>query len=398
MKGVMTRWICTLLLLAGSGLSGFGLLAQAQPKITLEGLSAALKNKAIAPVRLVREVERRGVDFPSSPENLKLLRDLGATPELIALIEKLAPAPPPPPPKPSTAGPIQIQCAPAECEVLVNGQPAGSTRGGRLSIPAVPTGKPTAVDFRKSGYVSAQDVRTYEAGKALTLNVRLKPTNETVRAEGTAVYEKAVARYGGAAALASTAGVTGQGEVKLFTGEGMPSAFDLEATLLAPGLVRMRFESAKKDWIVSFKGRDKLKSDGKLRGSPFVMEFETITREFRDYYPVNLLNRIQAERMELSAEPEPAGSTRDRVLRASSASGSTTVLTFSHEFALKKAALEGGLGGGLSVTYGDEESVNNSPQPKLLVITFADKAQHGAEFRFVSLKTAGKLTERDFRR
>lgn len=394
----MTRWICTLLLLAGSGLAGLGLLAQAQPKITLEGLSTALKNKSIAPVRLVREVERRGVDFPSSAENLKLLRDLGATPELIALIEKLAPAPPPPPPKPVTAGPIQIQCAPAECEVLVNGQPAGSTRGGRLSLPSVPTGKPVAVDFRKAGYLSAQDVRTYEAGKPLTLNIRLRPTSDTVRSEGAAVYEKLVTRYGGAAALASTTGITGAGEVKLFTGSGMPGAFDLEATLLSPGLIRMRFEAAKKDWIVSFKGRDKLKSDGKLRGSPYVMEFETITREFRDYFPLNLLNRIQIEKMELSAEPEPAGSTRDRVLRASSASGSTTVMTLSPDLALRKVTLEGGLGGGLSITYGEEETVNNSPQPKLMVITFADKAQHGAEFRFVSLKAAPKLSERDFRR
>ena len=63
-------------------------------------------------------------------------------------------APPPPPPPPPVAGLVTLHCAPAECDVTVNGK-SRSTTGGALELPGLPVGEAT-VDFKKDGFEPQQ--------------------------------------------------------------------------------------------------------------------------------------------------------------------------------------------------------------------------------------------------
>src|SRR5690349_11933822 len=79
----------------------------------------------IADRRLGTAIERRGISFSPTSADLDRLKQAGAGAELIKIIT--AKAPPKPaaatPAPPARAGKISLRCAPAECDVVVNGKP-----------------------------------------------------------------------------------------------------------------------------------------------------------------------------------------------------------------------------------------------------------------------------------
>ena len=136
-----------------------------QPKASQKTEDAFLTGKPLtlaeiveaAPVifegRLRQAIQARGVDFAATAEALEQLRKAGVPEDLLKTITRLAPAPPsPPPPKePPPAGPLTLECSPAECEVMVNGVSQGVTQGGAKQISGLRPGR-VFVDFRKEGY------------------------------------------------------------------------------------------------------------------------------------------------------------------------------------------------------------------------------------------------------
>jgi hypothetical protein len=82
-------------------------------------------------------IENRGVAFALSSDTLAKLESAGASDEILDVIKsKAKPAPAPPPaPKAVAKGNLSLTCAPAECQVSLNGTsigaPPGSAPGNR---------------------------------------------------------------------------------------------------------------------------------------------------------------------------------------------------------------------------------------------------------------------------
>src|SRR6202034_3550478 len=100
----------------------------------------------------VRQKLSRSLGFEADKETLERLRQDGATDAIIEVVKKFAI-----PEKPKPTATLSVLCAPAECNLEINDQAAGSTTDGRLVKPGLEPGEIT-VNFKKHGYLTVQKV------------------------------------------------------------------------------------------------------------------------------------------------------------------------------------------------------------------------------------------------
>src|SRR5579863_9181049 len=89
---------------------------------TLDQVLLLLKQDAIPLRRRKEAIENRGVAFALSSDALGKLQSAGAPDDFLDVIKsKAKPVPPPAAPKPTAKGMLSVACAPAECQVSLNG-------------------------------------------------------------------------------------------------------------------------------------------------------------------------------------------------------------------------------------------------------------------------------------
>jgi len=349
----------------------------------------------IADHRLSEAVTRRGIAFTPTKADYDHLKAAGATPELIEAIAAKAPAPPPKaPPKPVTAGPLILHCAPAECDIEVNGQARGRTTDGRLELAEVPPGN-LFIDFKKDGYVGQQLNPTLRPGAALSRSVTLEPTNATQQAFGRTLLTAMVTRLGGPDALKQSWLVEANGNATLFS-SGQRTEWNATARVKLPLLASIEISGAGLKWRTSVKASDsKSEGTGKLKGSPVAMDMEKLVRLYRDYQPAALVQRLNGMRLSAaSATPDDAGhlafraSTDTEGFRLTLAQDGTPI-TVTYDSA-------SGLGSGLEVVYSDYATVGKVNYPKSMAIKFSDQAQHGMELHFAEIRFPASIGDREF--
>src|SRR5579862_9350077 len=104
---------------------------------TLDQVVMLLKQDAIPIKRRKAAIESRGVAFPLTGDALSKLESAGASDDILGVIRsKAQPAPvaAAAPPKPVAKGMLSVTCAPAECQVSLNGTSVGATSGGKLEM------------------------------------------------------------------------------------------------------------------------------------------------------------------------------------------------------------------------------------------------------------------------
>ena len=94
-------------------------------------------------------VRSHGIDFVATPNEVKVLRELGATDSLLKLIPQ---TPPPPPPPPDPTATLNLTCDIGNCEVVVNDVYYGMAVGGKISIPELKPGPARIVYAFAAGY------------------------------------------------------------------------------------------------------------------------------------------------------------------------------------------------------------------------------------------------------
>src|ERR1700722_2898976 len=115
---------------------------------TLDQVLVLLKQDAIPMRRRKEAIENRGIAFALSSDALAKLESAGASDEILDVIKgKGKPvAAPPAAPKAIAKGTLSLSCAPAECQVSLNGTSIGATSGGALEATSLTPGS-WAVDF-----------------------------------------------------------------------------------------------------------------------------------------------------------------------------------------------------------------------------------------------------------
>src|SRR5579863_9967255 len=96
---------------------------------TLDQVLILLKQDAIPLRRRKEAIENRGVAFALSSDALGKLQSAGATDDILDVIKSRAKpvAAAPVAPKPVAKGMLELSCAPAECQISLNGTAIGPT-------------------------------------------------------------------------------------------------------------------------------------------------------------------------------------------------------------------------------------------------------------------------------
>ncbi len=360
---------------------------------TLEQVLLLLKQDAIPLRRRKEAIENRGVAFALSSDALAKLESAGATDEILDVIKSKAKAPVPPvapagPPK----GSLALTCAPAECQVSLNGTSIGLTSGGTLQATGLTPGN-WVVDFSKEGFVGNKSTVLVEPAKSATVAVTLGPDRTAREAFGSELFQKMLRAVGGDDGLKAFGSVQAVGSATLWDRDGK----SVRWTLLMRNRADRGLFQAKSGRLlheVMFSGSE-FKASKNLKGDE-ALEMPTDFGLIRDYQLPALIARLQSPGFKLTADhPNPAASD-EFVLFAEAGTEKIAVALDSNSRPDRiKITTASGLGAAL-VTYADYVQNGSASYPKTMQIK-PDNQQQGIEVRFDTVELNQNLTDPDYK-
>jgi hypothetical protein len=352
----------------------------------------------IADKRLSAAIQRRGISFSPTPADFDRLKQAGASPDLLKTIGEKAPPPPKATPAPpARAGRVTLECAPAECDILVNSRPRGKTANGKLELANLDAGQ-AVIDFKKEGFEGQQVVLPLRAGAPAARAVTLKPTPATQAETGKQLFARLLDRLGGAAALQKASTLAASGNASLWQTGGVRSEWEVTARLRLPSLALIEISGAKQKWWTSLNNNDS-KSGGtkKMSGGPVALEIEKLVRLYRDYQPATLVSRLRD--MNLTAPDGAADASGEWRLRAAGRDAAYQITLLADDTPARVVyESPSGLGSGIEVHYADFTAIEKVWYPKSMTIKFADQAQHGLELHFSEVSFPAKVADKEFHR
>jgi hypothetical protein len=346
--------------------------------------------------RIIAFIDKRGLDFLATPQNLKRLEEAGASANLLQLITTLKPPPVPPPPPPPVTATLSLSCAPAECSIRLDGGRDQQTTNGRLTIAGLAL-KSYSVDFRREGYVPKVESVTVSVPKPPELRVTLEPTPESRAAWGRDLFKATLQAVGGKAGLA---------ELKNMTANGAASSWDLSGTLSEWAVKAMftpsgntydlgnassgSFTVACRDGICGPKAKSAF---GKKKATgPEAASINTNIVQYDRYQLVSLFDRINGENHRLTANAAPVGGAADQHLIVDSRDETYDIVI---DGAFLPASLTYKSKDGLAsatVTYAQWaafETGSKYPRHTSVAIP-GTAAKHGLQVRFETLTSGSK--------
>jgi hypothetical protein len=361
---------------------------------TLDQVLVLLKQDAIPMRRRKEAIENRGIAFALSTDTLSKLEAAGAPDEILDVIKGKA--------KPAAASPtvakavpkgtLTLTCAPAECQVSLNGTSIGPTSGGTLEATGLTPGK-WVIDFSKEGFAGNQSSVTVEAAKSTAVAVTLGPDPAAREAFGAHLFQKMTGAVGGPDGLKTLASVQAVGSTTLWGRDGK----SVRWTLLMRNRADRGLFQAKSGRLlheVTFTGSE-FKASKNLKGDE-ALELPTDFGLIRDYQLPALIARMQSAGFKLVADhPDPAAGD-DFVLFAETGTEKISVALDSNQRPERvKITTAAGLGSAL-VTYSDYVQSGNAFYPKTMQIK-PDNQQQGIEVRFDTVELNPNLTDPDYK-
>jgi len=334
-------------------------------------------------------IRSSGVDFELTPERLTQLRRLNPSDAILNVVREVAIVPPP------AKGTISLRCAPAECDIKFNGQPAGRTANGVLVVPGLDLPRDIIVDFGKAAYITQQKtVRLTATDRNASLSVTLELSNAGKAANGKILLAAMMGALGAQEGLDKLWPLIGSGSMKSYTG-GKPSDWDFDVAFLGPAQMEMAAKNTSGSLMLqcSFeKCEDKKKGlrlslIGKQLRGPAAAEIETNLRGFFQYNLAALLRNLKESPIQVSSLTADQTGAAEQHLTAEAgdivyditigADMLPSVVTYSSKTGL----------GGLTMTFGDYMEVSAGRYPKRTAIRLKEGSQDGIEVRL------GKLTK-----
>ena len=377
---------------AHAGKTGDSFLSGAP--FTLEQVIRMIGQDAIPLRRRKEAIENRGVDFSMSSAVVARLKAAGATEEVLDLIQsKAKPLPPPPaPPKPPAQGSVSITCAPAECDVALNGAPQGTTNNGALELSRIAPGS-YAIDLTRAGYVTRQNPLTVEAGKTATVSATLDPTRETLESFGTALFQKMLQALGGEAAMNELGAIQAAGSTTILTSDGRSIRWTLRMRTRGDKALFQATAGAVTHEVL-FTGSEFAASKS-LKGQD-ALELPTAFGLIRDNQLASLMSRLNKQQYKiLAADAQPA-SGAEYALTAESGTDKIAIGLDGNLRPLRAhITTETGMGS-LLITYSGYSQVGHAWLPKNMQVK-PDGQPRGVEVNFDSVDLDTKSKDSDLK-
>lgn len=361
---------------------------------TLDQVLLLLKQDAIPMRRRKEAIENRGVAFVISSDTLAKLASVGAPNEILDVIKsKAKPAPAPPPaPKAVVKGNLNLTCAPAECQVSLNGTAIGPTAAGALQATGLTPGN-WIIDVSKEGFVGKQSTVIVEAAKSTAVAITLEPDRAAREAFGTHLFQKVIAAVGGEDGLKALGSVQAVGSTTLWGRDGKSVLW----TLLMRNRADRGLFQAKSGRLlheVMFSGSE-FKASKNLKGEE-ALELPTDFGLIRDYQLPALIARLRGSSYKLVADrPDPAHSDKFVLFAETGTETISAALDADSRPERVKITSAAGLGSAL-ITYSDYAQIGSAFYPKTMQIK-PDNEQQGIEVRFDTVELNQNLTDADYK-
>jgi hypothetical protein len=362
---------------------------------TLDQVLRIIAQDAIPLHRRKEAIENRGVDFSMSPTIVARLKASGAAPEILDAIQSKAkplPPPPPEPPKPPATGSVTITCAPAECEVTLNGASRGSTNNGTLELPGIAPGN-YALDLARAGYVTRQSAVAVASGKTATVSATLDPTRETLEAFGTALFQKVVQALGGEEAMRDLSSIQASGSATILTSDGSSVRWAVRMRTRA-GKALFQATAGAVTHEVLFTGSEFTASKS-LKGKE-ALELPTAFGLIRDNQILALISRLDKQEYKIVAPDSQPASNAEFAMTAESGTDKISIgLDADMRPRRVHITTETGMGS-LLITYGEYAKAGQAWFPKSMQVK-PDGQQSGVELHFDSVDLDTKSKDSDFK-
>jgi hypothetical protein len=361
---------------------------------TLDQVLLLLKQDAIPMRRRKEAIENRGVAFALSSDTLAKLESAGASDEILDVIKsKAKPAPAPPPaPKAVVKGNLSLTCAPAECQVSLNGTSIGATAAGALQATGLTPGN-WIVDVSKEGFVGKQSTVIVEPAKSATVAITLEPDRAAREAFGMHLFQKTIAAFGGDDGLKALGSVQAVGSTTLWGRDGKSVRWTLLMRNRADrGLFQAK--SGRLLYEVAFSGSE-FKASKNLKGND-ALELPTDFGLIRDYQLLALIARLQSSSYKLVADHPDPGPSDEFVLFAEAGTEKISVALDADSRPVRiKITTAAGVGSAL-ITYSDYVQIGSAFYPKTMQIK-PDNEPQGIEVRFDTVQLNQNFTETDYK-
>lgn len=362
---------------------------------TFEQVLRLAGEDAIPLHRRKEAIQNRGLDFSLTAEEVDKLKAAGVSDDLLKLIRskaKPSTAAALPPPKPAPLGTLAVTCAPAECEITLNGTPLGSTKSGQMEMARLRPGK-WVIDFKKNGFISRQSVVAVDADKTVPVSVVLDPDRATQEAFGVELFHQVVQAIGGEQGLKELASVQATGSATLWSRDGNSVRWTL---LMRNNPDRALFQ-AKAGRIlheVAFLGSE-FRASKNVKGDD-ALELPTDFGFIRDYQLAALIARLHAPRYKMQASRTKPSDGEEFGLFAE---GGTEKISIGLDSELRpqrvRITTAAGVGSVL-IIYTDYFKTERASYPKTIQIK-PDGWQHGIEVRFDTVELNPNLNANDYK-
>lgn len=337
----------------------------------------------------------RGVDFSLAPEQVEKLKASGASDELLKAIRAKAKpvvaAAPPPPPKKDPSGAAMLTCAPAECDISVDGNPVGPTKDGQMEIKKRP-GK-WVLDFSAKGYIGHQATINVEADKIVPVSVVLEPNRATLEGFGSELLKKVIQSVAGEDGLQQLATVQASGSLTVWTREGSSIRWTL---MMRNNPDRALFQAKAGSILheVAFTGSE-FKASKNLKGQD-ALDFPTDFGFIRDYQLPAILARVSQPQYKVSANrPMPTPGEEFSLV----ADNGTEKISIGLDADLRPQKVRIATTTGISsvvISYSDYFKGERASYPKAVQIK-PDASPHGIDVHFDAVDLSPKLTANDYK-
>jgi hypothetical protein len=288
-------------------------------------------------------------------------------------------------------------CAEVDCNVLINGSPAGATTSRAVSRD-LPEG-PVAVSVSADGYQSSPDeeIVNIQHGDPKLVKFELRPSRAALEERGAKLFLQMIAALGGAEGLKAAAALRGTGTLTFYS-DGKPAFWQATLLLKPPDKSRFIVSALQGDRrryeIVSAGGVTDLVKMGKgadLEGLNLALH------QLEEYQLARTLQRLENPGVAiLATDLKPAQSAGTTVRTE----GGSEVYSIRLDADLRPREISvesGGFDKGIKILYADYTRDGPAWFPKRLQVQRPGSASNGVKIQFDHLQLSpADLTDSDF--
>jgi hypothetical protein len=366
----------------------------------LEGIEGVVK-KHWGEDELIQYLVAHKVDFPLTDGVKEDLRKHGASDKVIEALVQVSPPPPPPEVKPKKipTGALSIHCAPADCDISLNGQSAGATQNGELNLADLRIGD-AVIDFARKGYITQQKSVQISADTAIPVSATLEPDNSTKGEFGRQALRQMLTALGLEKDRKQLWTLAASGSATSWDADGKDSEWSLEFAFGAPNLLKMDAHGPAGNVTLLCRGEHcvpKKKGGGKHSKAPALDGLTANLMLFARCDYAAMLDRLTGPSNQMSAPSFEEAGEHDQHFTVQATDVSFDVMLGSQ---LRPTSIvwtpKSGLGAGLTITFGAYTRFADFQYPGHTDIKLPGAGQHGIQIRFDSLRQELNLREADF--